>query len=240
VTSRCTRSRTELRPGTVTDALARPSSPDARGRVGGARGSDNVSVRRIFRAWLVVALLVLPAACGGGQEGSSTEPTLPSALAEDLAARSDLVVARLRAGKPCAAAREARALEQAAEAAIAERLVPGALQPELLRTARALSAGIRCEVETTPAETVEEQAPPEDTIGQPGDDRCVQLEEELQALEEQTKELQERRHELMQELKDDKEERARQKQAIEEQKQGIEEHKRAIEEELRSCKGGGG
>ena len=192
-------------------------------------------VRLISGALLGVAILVLVSACGGSEQGSSGQPRLPGALAEDLAQRSEAVRAQLTAGDTCAAASEARSLEQAIEAAIAEGLVPRALQPELVRTARTLSAVIRCEAESTPAATVEEAETEGETTPQPSADGCAQLEEELALLEEQKLELQEQK----QEHEVDKDERKRQREALAEEKRAIENQKQALEQELQACEESG-
>jgi hypothetical protein len=188
-------------------------------------------VRLIAAALLVLAPLVLLAACGG-EEQSSSEPRLPASLAEDLAQRSEAVRAQLRAGNACVAASRARSMEQAIEAAIAAGNVPGALQAELVRTARTLRADIHCEAESTPSATVAE-AETGGTTEQATVDRCAQLEQELETLEEQKQELEEQQKE--QEHEDDKDERKRQKDKLKEQKKAIEEQRRELEEELRVC-----
>jgi hypothetical protein len=169
-------------------------------------------VRLIAAALLVLAPLVLLAACGG-EEQSSSEPRLPASLAEDLAQRSEAVRAQLRAGNACVAASRAR-------------------QAELVRTARTLRADIHCEAESTPSATVAE-AETGGTTEQATVDRCAQLEQELETLEEQKQELEEQQKE--QEHEDDKDERKRQKDKLKEQKKAIEEQRRELEEELRVC-----
>ena len=124
-------------------------------------------------------------------------------------------------------------MERAIEAAIAAGQVPSALRSELVGTARALRAGIRCEREpAAPPRTVADTEPAE-TSEQSNIDRCAQLEQELAALDDQKKQLDEQKHEI--EHEHDKDERERAKERLEEQKKAVEEQKKAIEAELRDC-----
>ena len=80
---------------------------------------------------------LLAAGCGG-------EPSLPSDLAAQLAARSDSTAARLESGEFCAARADAVALQGRAIAAINAGRVPTELQEELLGSVNALLEAISC------------------------------------------------------------------------------------------------
>ena len=88
------------------------------------------------------------AACGGGSAGSASQPargpTIPRAIATDLASRADSIAVSLDAQRGCAALDQARQLSTAVDAAIAAGRMPAALQPQLQATATRLVAGIRC------------------------------------------------------------------------------------------------
>lgn len=81
--------------------------------------------------------MLLVAACGG-------EPSLPSDLAEQLAARSDSAASRLESGSFCAARNDALALQQRTIAAINSDRVPAELHEELLGSVNALLEAISC------------------------------------------------------------------------------------------------
>jgi hypothetical protein len=98
-------------------------------------------------AALVASAALLAPACGGSEETAPTEPRLPRALAETLAAKSDAVAAHLDAGDSCSAAEEAASLQEAALAAIEDGKVPRAFEPELEATVKELAGRIRCEEE---------------------------------------------------------------------------------------------
>lgn len=109
---------------------------------------------------LVVACALLAAGCGGEERAAA--PTLPSSLAERLAARSDAVAASLDRGDACAARAGAEALQAVAIAAVNEKRVPGALQEELLGSVAALVESIPCEPAPPPGEADEEDEEDED------------------------------------------------------------------------------
>ena len=115
-----------------------------------------------IRIRMIVVILACAgaAACGGGSAGSASQPaggpTIPRAVATDLAARADSVAASLDAQRGCAALDQARQLSTAVDAAIAAGRVPAALQPQLQATATRLVAGIRC----TPPRPPAKQKPP--------------------------------------------------------------------------------
>jgi hypothetical protein len=123
--------------------------------------------------WLAAAGAVLAlAACGGNGDARPEEPGLPRALAERLATASEAIAQRLDAGDTCGAARQADALKDEAEAAIAAGDIPAELQSELISTVDELVNTVNC-----PAPPP--SPPPED---------CEALEEEKKALDEQKNE----------------------------------------------------
>jgi hypothetical protein len=107
---------------------------------------------RVSAAALVVALAL--AGCGGDDRASNaTEtaaaPTLPRALAEELALASDDVAELLEAGDGCAASERAADLRERALAAVESGDVPAALEEPLVTTVEGLAARIVCEPATT-------------------------------------------------------------------------------------------
>lgn len=99
---------------------------------------------RSAAALLASAALLVPA-CGGSEEAAPSEPRLPRALAETLAAKSDAVAAHLDAGDSCSAAQEATSLQETALAAIEDGKVPRAFESELEANVTELAGRIRCE-----------------------------------------------------------------------------------------------
>jgi hypothetical protein len=83
-------------------------------------------------------------ACGGSDQTSAEEPSLPSALASDLAATSDSIADALDAGDVCGAAAIADELKNAVDAAVASGQVPPELQRELEDAALELQNGVNC------------------------------------------------------------------------------------------------
>jgi hypothetical protein len=79
-------------------------------------------------AWLSACSFALVLGGCGGTEEAAPRPTLPPALAEQLAGGADAVAARLDAGDPCGAAAQAAALQQAAIQALNR---PGQVPAEL-------------------------------------------------------------------------------------------------------------
>ena len=107
---------------------------------------------RVPAAALVVALAL--AGCGGDDRASNaTEtaaaPTLPRALAEELALASDDVAELLEAGDGCAASERAADLRERALAAVESADVPTALEEPLVTAVEGLAARIVCEPATT-------------------------------------------------------------------------------------------
>lgn len=107
---------------------------------------------RVPAAALVAALAL--AGCGGDDRASNaTEtaaaPTLPRALAEELALASDDVAELLEAGDGCAASERAADLRERALAAVESGDVPTALEEPLVTAVEGLAARIVCEPATT-------------------------------------------------------------------------------------------
>jgi hypothetical protein len=85
------------------------------------------------------------AGCGGdGREQSA--PTLPAAVASELATRSDAVAAKLEADDPCGALADAESLQQEAIAAIDAGRVPRRYQEELTAAVDSLATSISCTI----------------------------------------------------------------------------------------------
>jgi hypothetical protein len=98
-------------------------------------------------AALLASAAVLAPACGGSEQAAPPDPILPRALAESLAAQSEVVAARLDAGDSCGAAEEATSLQATALAAIEDGEIPPAFADELEATVTELAGEIRCEEE---------------------------------------------------------------------------------------------
>ncbi len=109
-------------------------------------------------ALVLVALCGLLAGCGGSDErGAPPPPRLPAELAGRLAQRADTVAARLDAGDPCGAAREASGLQQASIAAINAGRVPERFQEELQAAVSELAADAQQACASLPPPTTAEQ-----------------------------------------------------------------------------------
>ena len=92
------------------------------------------------------------AGCGAAkQHAAPPQPKLPAALAQQLAAQSDEVAAKLDAGDGCGALAAAQRLQQLTIAAINERRVPAAFQEPLAAAANDLPAKIHCTLPQPPA-----------------------------------------------------------------------------------------
>jgi hypothetical protein len=94
------------------------------------------------------------AACGGDGAGSdeaetAAVPSLPPALAEELAATSDEVAELLEAGDGCGAAERAAELREQALAAAESGAVPSQLERPLATAVDRLATQIVCEPATT-------------------------------------------------------------------------------------------
>ncbi len=99
------------------------------------------------------------AGCGGGDgepERRTEPPRIPSALADELAERSDAVAEKIEAGDLCGAAHEADALEDRVEALIADGEIPRRYQEELASEATWLRDNVNCP-QAPPAPEEEEE-----------------------------------------------------------------------------------
>jgi hypothetical protein len=105
---------------------------------------------------LTVAVAIVAAGCGGrAHRATPPQPKLPLALAQQLAARSDEIAAKLDARDDCGALTAAQHLREETIAAINARRVPSALQEPLSAAANDLAARIQC---TTPAPSDEKHS----------------------------------------------------------------------------------
>jgi hypothetical protein len=89
------------------------------------------------------------AGCGGDGREQSV-PTLPAAVASELATRSDAVAAKLEANDPCGALADAESLQQETIAAIDAGRVPQRYQEELTAAVGSLAASISCTIPQPP------------------------------------------------------------------------------------------
>jgi len=105
-----------------------------------------IRTARLNTGLAAAVLALLLAGCGGRERerAAPTEPKVPARLAADLAERSDSISALLDARDPCAARRQAEALQRRTIAAINARRVPAAFHEELAGRVNALVAGISC------------------------------------------------------------------------------------------------
>lgn len=103
---------------------------------------------------MVLGAALVCNACGGSDQRSAEQPSLPRGLASELADTSEAIADALDAGDVCGAAQLADELETAVEAAVASGQVPAELQGELEGTALELQNGINCTPE--PDESDEE------------------------------------------------------------------------------------
>ena len=122
--------------GTVSRRSSPSGSPSAFSR---PRGTG-VALRH--SALLLLLLAAAAAGCGGSEP--VPPPSLPAALAADLAARSDAVAQRLEAGDGCGARAEADALQADAIAAVNAGRVPARYQEELVSSVAVLVASVEC------------------------------------------------------------------------------------------------
>jgi hypothetical protein len=95
-------------------------------------------------------------ACGGSDQRSAEEPSLPRALASDLADTSEAIADALDAGDVCGAAELADELKNAVEAAVESGQVPAEFQGELEGTALELQNGVNCTAEPEEQEEKDE------------------------------------------------------------------------------------
>jgi hypothetical protein len=90
--------------------------------------------RPLAAGFAVLACAAALAGCGGDEaepERRTQPPKIPSALADELAERSEAVAEKIDAGDVCAAAHDADALEDRAEELIAEGQIPRRYQEQL-------------------------------------------------------------------------------------------------------------
>jgi hypothetical protein len=115
-------------------------------------------VQRSGRASAAALLVTVALAACGGDGGASDEvetaaaPTLPRALAEELARASDEVADLIEAGDGCAASERAAELRQRTLAAVDSGDVPSELERPLVTAVERLAAQIVCEPATTEEE----------------------------------------------------------------------------------------
>lgn len=96
--------------------------------------------------WLAAAgCAVALAGCGGGSETSSSEPSIPAPLADDLASQSDAIAASLEGGDVCGAAQQADALNDSVNDGVANGQIPKVLQGELQSVVAELVNTVNCE-----------------------------------------------------------------------------------------------
>lgn len=107
-------------------------------------------------------LLAAAAGCGGGEVERDAVPTLPAALAAELAGRSDAVAERLEADDPCGALAEAEALQADTIAAVNQGRVPAPFQEELGAAVASLVASIDCTPAPPPPASDEDDEEEED------------------------------------------------------------------------------
>lgn len=103
-----------------------------------------------------LSLALILGACGGSEQRSAEEPSLPRGLASDLADTSEAIADALDAGDVCGAAQLADELKNAVEAAVASGQVPAELQGELEGTALELQNGVNCTAEPEEQEEKDE------------------------------------------------------------------------------------
>jgi hypothetical protein len=96
------------------------------------------------------------AGCGGDGREQPT-PTLPAAVASELAARSDAVAAKLEANDPCGALADAESLQQETIAAIDAGRVPQRYQEELTAAVGSLATSISCTIPPLPDAAAEDE-----------------------------------------------------------------------------------
>jgi hypothetical protein len=89
--------------------------------------------------------------CGGDAKRATPPPTLPSALAGSLAARSDSVADALEGGDSCRALTLAQQLQSDTIAAINARRVAPRLQEELTSAVNDLASRVTCTPPAAPA-----------------------------------------------------------------------------------------
>jgi hypothetical protein len=111
------------------------------------------------RTVIFIAAVLAATGCGGSERSAETtppRPTLPRAVADDLAARSDAIADALDANDVCTAAVRADELQAATIAAINEGKVPEPFQENLQARANELVNTINCPPPPTTTEEDDE------------------------------------------------------------------------------------
>ena len=130
---------------------------------------------RLAAALAALACVAGLVGCGGGEaepERTTEPPKIPSALANELADRSDAVAAKLEAGDTCGAAVEADALEDRVEALIAAGEIPQRYRAELRSEAVWLQDKVNCpDPPAPPAPEEDEDDEGDDDKGKDKDDK---------------------------------------------------------------------
>ena len=127
--------------------------------------------RRLAVPLAALACAATLAGCGGGEDAPDRRaepPKIPSALADELAQRSDTVAEKLEAGDVCGAAVEADALEDRVEALIAAGDIPRRYRKELRAEAVWLQDKVNCPDPPAPPAP---PAPEEDEENEGEDDK---------------------------------------------------------------------
>jgi hypothetical protein len=122
-------------------------------------GNFGAVPRRLGAGLVAVACAATLAGCGGGDGDGERErepPRIPSAVANELAERSDAVADKIEAGDVCAAAHEADALEDRVEKLIAEGQIPQRYRDELREEAIWLRDEVNCPQPPPPQEKEKE------------------------------------------------------------------------------------
>jgi hypothetical protein len=99
-------------------------------------------------------------ACGGGEpepERRSEPPRIPSAVANELAGKSEAVAQKIDAGDVCGAARDADVLEDRVEALIAAGEIPRRYRDELHSEAIWLQDRVNCPQPAPPQQEEEKE-----------------------------------------------------------------------------------
>jgi hypothetical protein len=113
----------------------------------GRKTDPTISILRTLLALFVVGTVIALTSCGGSSQSPASEPQLPSAIANDLAGKSDQIADALEGGDECSAAQLADELKSAVDAAIAGGQIPPAFQNELERVAIELQNNLSCHEE---------------------------------------------------------------------------------------------
>jgi hypothetical protein len=103
-------------------------------------------MRRLGAA-VILSVVLACGACGGDEQAAETtapQPTIPRAVAEDLAARSDAIADALDAGDVCTAAVRADELRRATLDAINNEQIPPEFLEDLTARANELVNSVNC------------------------------------------------------------------------------------------------